>query len=179
MRTAYRAPPQAAWTEGALQRAMAGLPAHLSRAIALAVNTGLRRGDLVALTWASVDWRAGVIRWRTSKGKRYGREAIVDITPELRATLERCEIGGPAVLTTMRGRPWTACGLHNSLSAELDRLGVPYRLHGLRRLAASRLSAQGMSNGQIARRLGWSEGEVARMLATYVDPEAERMAKRV
>jgi integrase len=174
MRPAYRAPPQPAWTEAALQLAMTRLPPKLAAPIALAVNTGLRRGDLVALTWAAVDEGAGVIRWRTSKGARFGREAIIDLTPELRATLDRCDRSKLTVLTNTKGKPWTPDGLHNSLTAELDALGIKYRLHGLRRLAASRLSAQGLSNGQIARRLGWSEGEVARMLATYVDPEAER-----
>jgi|GEM_PF-1352074 len=169
----YVAPPQPAWSDAEIAVAVFSLPARLSAAVRLAVDTGLRREDLVRLTWASIDDARGVIRWRPSKGRRYGREAIIDLTPSLRATLRGCPDNADTVLTNTLGKPWTADGLHNSLTAALAPLGIDKGLHGLRRAAASRLSAQGMSNGQIARRLGWSEAEVARMLAVYIDPMVE------
>lgn len=181
MERVYAAPPQAAWAEEEIAHAVRWLPAHLAAAVALAVETGLRREDLVTLTQEACDPEAGVIRWRTGKGRRYRREAIIDLTPGVRAALQLATAPRTAhtCLVNSDGQPWTADGLWNSLRPKLAHLGITGRtLHGLRRSLVSRLSAQGLSEGQIARRVGWSEREVARMLATYIDPEAENQARR-
>lgn len=182
MERVYSAPPQEAWTEDEIARAVRWLPTHLAAAVALAVETGLRREDLVTLTQDACDFDAGVIRWRTCKGRRYRREAIIDVTPGVKAALLLAAAPRAArtCLVNSAGEPWTADGLWNSLKPKLAHLSITTgrTLHGLRRSLVSRLSAQGLSEGQIARRVGWSEREVARMLATYVDPEAENQARR-
>lgn len=170
----YHAPPQSAWTNAEVELAVAKLPINLSCAVEFAVLTGLRRGDLVAITKQALDPERGVIRWHTSKGARYKRQSIIDLTPELRACLERIPAhDAPTILANSRGRPWTPGGLHSSLVAELEPLGIDKTLHALRRSSATRLEAQGMQPADIARRLGWSLKEVQDMLATYVDPEAK------
>jgi integrase len=96
----------------------------------------------------------------------------MSLTPALRAALRRCDRTALTVLTTSAGRPWTPDGLANSMALALKRLGIPHRLHGLRRSAALQLARQGLSSLQIARQLGWSESEAEAMSALYVDAEA-------
>jgi integrase len=173
----YVAPPQEAWSKEDVDRAMTGLPPHLSRVVALCLNTGLRRADLCALTWSAIDWDAGVIRWHTSKGRKKRRVAVIDLTEPLLMALKRCPRGDAVtVLTNSYGLPWKPTGLATSMDKALTRLGIEGRLHGLRRTAATHLAAQGMSSREIARRLGWSETEAEAMTATYVDEEARRLA---
>lgn len=168
----YSAPEQATWSQADIDKAMSKLPKTLTDAIALGLNTGLRRTDLAAITWSAIDEAAGVIRWRPSKGKRHGRVVVIPLTPELRATLARIERKGVQILMNSFGRPWTATGLGHAMKAALEPLGIDARLHGLRRAAATRLALQGRSSRQIARQLGWSESEAEAMAAIYVNDEA-------
>jgi len=172
MEVLYHAPKQHAWTDAEIRTAERKLPSRLAAAVGLALNTGLRREDLVTVRKDAVLEKRGVLIWATSKGKRFGREAIIDLTPPLRTVLRRApKHDAPTILANSRGEPWTADGLHHALVAALEPLSIAKTLHGLRRSAATRLEAQGFTHSQIARRLGWSEKEVASMLATYVDDE--------
>ena len=53
------------WTPDELAKLLSASPEPLRLAIRLAVETGLRRGDLIALPWSAVSDLS--IRWRTSK----------------------------------------------------------------------------------------------------------------
>jgi len=44
-----------AWTEGDVDLALTHLPEHLRRAVVLALYTGQRRGDLIAMPWTAYD----------------------------------------------------------------------------------------------------------------------------
>jgi len=168
----YTAPEQTTWSDDDLNRAVTALPPHLTHAIKLALNTGLRRGDLTAVTWSAIDEAAGVIRWRPSKGRRKGRIVVIPLTAALRLTLAAIPKVAVQILTNSRGKPWTVSGLGHAMDDALEPLGIEGRLHGLRRAAATRLARQGFSSRQIARQLGWSEAEAEAMTAVYVDDEA-------
>jgi integrase len=153
-----------------IQAAIDSLPAHLSQALALALYTGLRRGDLCAVDWAAVEPAAGRILWSPSKSRRRQRRVVIPIKAGLRALLDAI---GPAdrgpILLNSYGRPWTASGLQASLGPALDALGYAWRLHDLRRACATKLVAEGWTSRQVARVLGWSEAECEAMTAIYVD----------
>jgi integrase len=169
----YTAPPQHVWSREDIDKAMTLLPRHLSNVVALAINTGLRRGDLCAVTWAAVDRASGLLKWRTGKGAKHRRLALIPLTPALRMTLDRCtqaDVG--TILVNSYGQPWKPTGLASSMDAALARIGVNGTLHGLRRASATHLAGQGLTSRQIARQLGWSESEAEQMTAVYVDDEA-------
>lgn len=183
----YTAPPQHVWTRDDVGNAMTKLPPHLSNVVALALNTGLRRGDLCAVTWASVDRDAGLLKWYTGKGAKHRRQAMIPLTGALRMTLDRCKAFTPrprskkrpkpppeavTILTNVYGLPWKPTGLSSSMDKALADIGVTGTLHGLRRASATHLAAQGLTSRQIARQLGWSEAEAEAMSAIYVDEEA-------
>ena len=181
MRRLYSAPPQEAWTRAEIALAAFALPAHLSDVVLFTLYTGLRRSDVCAVTWAAVDEKAGMLRLYTQKGKKARRTARVKLTTPLRLLLDRIRLRGRSsvqILTTSYGKPWTPTGLHSSLSAALDMLGIEKRLHGLRRAAATHLAAEGLSSRQIAQQLGWSEAEAEAMAEIYVDEEAALTGER-
>lgn len=168
--TLYRAPPQDAWPRKDLEK-IAQLPPRIADALMLALNTGLRRADLVEIPWSAIDEERGVIRWVTSKGRRKNRRIVIPLTPALRATLARIPKKAPTILTNKWERPWTVHGLAHALSVALVAAGIKGRLHGLRRATATHLAGQGLSSRKIARQLGWSEGDAEAMSAIYVDDE--------
>lgn len=174
----YFAPAQSAAPLPEVLDAMQRLPTHLALAIGLALNTGLRRKDLIELDWSAVDWMNGRIVWGTSKGRRRGRRVVIPMTPALRDVLERsgARFTGPVLLNS-RGSGWSVHGLSHALWAALSAIGYTWSLHDIRRACATHLAAHGWSSRQIARVMGWSESEAEAMSAMYVDEECKPTVK--
>ncbi|CAN5675797.1 site-specific integrase [soil metagenome] len=154
----------------------------LRRALMLAVETGQRQGDLLALTWSAVG--PSVISLKQSKT---GARVAVPISPELRealAGLERSPDG--YVLTTTAGNPWDSKG-NGFRSAWRDACrtagisGVTF--HDLRGTFVTRKLASGWSTQEVAMCTGHSLRDLA-MLDTYADratiaqASADRISKR-
>src|SRR6185436_8247294 len=69
------------------QRILAHCPAPLRSLVIVALDTGLRRGEMLALTWADVDARPGWLRMRGTTTKS-GKTRFVPIsTDRLRGVL--------------------------------------------------------------------------------------------
>lgn len=148
----------------------------------LALATGMRRGELLALRWQDVDLdrgrlrveqslettKEGGLRFKSPKTK-YGRRTITlpaTITTDLRAlwraTQERrLALGlGKAPGNTLVFGNWDGSPRHpNGLTKEIKRamtaIGVPeITLHALRHTHASQLIASGLDVLTISRRLG-------------------------
>jgi len=169
IRKAFRPAPQRAPSLEDVRTAEAKLRPthpHLADALVLALNTGLRRGDLCTLDWQAVESREGRIVWRPSKSKWRGRTVVIPIGPDLAALLARLPREDGPILRNLWGDPWTPDGLSSSLWKALD---VDWSLHDLRRACATHLAAQGWNSRQMARVLGWSEADAEAMSATYVD----------
>lgn len=126
---------------------------------AVALGTGLRRGELLALTWADVD-RDGV-RVRTGKTRaasrrvplpRFAREALVSVDRR----------PGPIW-------PYSPSYVTRHVGVICKRAGVPViGMHGLRHSAASILLAEGVPIEVIRSLLGHTN---ASMTAHYARPE--------
>lgn len=160
----YKAPPQDEWKASDIEK-IAGAREDVQHALLLALNTGLRRGDLVRLRWDEIDEEANVIRHVTQKKER---RVVIRRTKALRDTLALIPRRHDVILTHSRG-PWSVHTLGHAVNEECARLGIQGRLHGLRRSAATHLAKQGLSSRQIARQLGWSEADAEAMAAIYVE----------
>jgi integrase len=118
-----------------------------------AVLAGLRRGELIRLTWASVDLDEGVLIIRDGKAKR---EDVVPLHPELLAELKRIR---PAdAKATDRVFPTEVTNLTRKLDFEragiklVDERGRIADFHGLRATLGTRLARAGVAP-QVAQRL--------------------------
>ena len=175
--------------------AIAALPPLASAICEIALNSGLRRSDLVLLSDTHIDEAAGIIRLGTKKGRRKRRVAVIRLTPPLLGAIQRAQAirnetyaricerrrrkGRPepaqplTVLVNRSAAAFTADGLYQHVRAAFA-LAKRERInpHGFRRAAATQRFLSGLSWAQIGRELGWAEGEAETMGAIYVPDEA-------
>lgn len=148
---------------------------------ALALGTGMRRGEICALAWAAVDFDAATVRvqrsleetaaglrFKTPKTRRGYRLVnlppnVVDIlrTHQRRQAEQRLVLGigrsGPEDLVFCRpdGSPLSPDNLSRDWRRASKALGLPpVMFHALRHSSASALIAAGLDVGSVSRRLG-------------------------
>ena len=164
-----------AWSEDQAAIALRGLAEPLRRAVVLALHTGQRRADLVAMRWSDVQGAA--IRVTQQKTKA---ALLIPISRELAAELavwRGDSRGRETIIETPRGLRWIPSYLSNLLNLEVARLGLQSGLnvHGLRKLAATRLANAGCSAHEIAAITGHRSLAMVSLYTASADQE--RMAK--
>lgn len=65
--------------------------------IVLAAGTGLRKGDLCTLEWASVDFKAGMLRLMPRKTRKHRKEVVVPMAPSVERVLRSANTIGKYV----------------------------------------------------------------------------------
>jgi integrase len=148
----YRAKGWTAWSEddvtAFLQHHKPGTVAHL--ALALALETASRRGDLVRLGTAMLtrDPASGVMGYSFNQSKT-GSEVFIPLTTGLYVALDHADaagtLGRKTYLQTQHGEPFTVAGFGNFMRAAAKAAGVKAPLHGLRKLAITRLLDRGVA----------------------------------
>ena len=159
---------------------------HIADGLRLAALTGLRRADLVTLTWAQVE-EFSIVKKALKSSRRRRRVASIPRIPELDALLEvlkarHREEGVQSILVNSYGRPWTADGFGGSFNRIRDAAGIAHvdeetgvmkkkHLHDVRGTFATKLIAQpaSLSDQQVADMMAWSPQQVADIRRVYVD----------
>ena len=144
------------------------------RIFVVALETGLRKGDLLALRWSQVDLINGWIRLVMQKT---GIEATIPITPECRAALLECRdrsVVGEKVFLNDHGRPFPEVSVKRYFGIAKQISGITRRLrfHDLRHTFASTLASNGVGPHVIAKALGHTS---TRMTDRYARPSPEAM----
>lgn len=160
-----------AWSEVQIAAALAGLPEALRRVVVLALHTGQRRGDLIAMTWAAYDGAS--IRLRQQKT---GRALTIPAHPTLKAELDAWKAArgdSVLILTSPRTCGWTAPHLSREMGKALVKIGLPAGLnvHGLRKAAARRLAEAGCSASEIAAITGHLSLSMVQLYTSSADQE--------
>jgi integrase len=136
-------------------RLLAALPARLRPFMILALNTGMRRGELQALRWDDVDLAAGTLRIRRDKAGE-GRWAVLnsDARVALVSVKREQKILGAYVFCSPEGKL-----LHNferDWKPALRAAKIPdFRFHDCRHTFASRLAMLGTDLYTVQRAGGW------------------------
>jgi integrase len=158
--------------EAALLKA---LPGWLRPLVVVAMNTGMRRGELLALRWEDVDLASGQLRIRRDKA---GDGRWVALNSEAISALKaakRRSVVSPLVFCTPEGR---------SLAVNFKRYWQPFvraagladfRFHDLRDTFASRLVARGVSSHIVQHAGGWRTASMMQRYA-HLDPGTIRAA---
>jgi integrase len=172
--------------------------------VLLALATGARLGELLALRWADVDLDAGELR--ICRSRRVVRRRVEVKTPKTDAGA-RTVVLGPATLMQLRrlhadqaarrlalgaayhadedlvickpdGRPYRPDSASTMFRELARKVGLPdsVHVHTLRHSAASWLAAAGVPASDIAAQLGHADGgQLA--LKVYIHPMAEGLAR--
>jgi integrase len=166
------------WSDTDLARIKAVSPPELVDTIDLAVTTGLRRGDLIKLSWSHV--KDNMIIVDTGKSVRRGkaaRQAIIPLYADLRAGLARIPKRSITILTNSLGRPWTDSALCAAFIRAKKAAGIEGKnFHDLRGTAATKFYVAGLQKRVIAEILGWTEDSVENIIHKYVDRTAATKA---
>ncbi|MFI5180618.1 MAG: tyrosine-type recombinase/integrase [Thermoanaerobaculia bacterium] len=156
--------------------------AHFSRFRSLkplfvvALETGLRRSDLLSLRWRSVDLENGWIRITMRKTKR---EAVIPISAACReafAELHERPVLAEFVFVRDDGRTqsWTTVKKTFELAKTLAGITRRFRFHDLRHTFGCRLASGGVSIQVIAKAMGHCS---VQMTERYARPSEESLTE--
>jgi integrase len=133
--------------EGRLLAACTGRRSHLQPIVIAALDSGLRRGELLGLRWEDVDLSRRTIHI-TARNSKTSRERTVAMTTRLAALVESLPVTGDRVFgiaDNVKRSFKSVCRI-----ADVD--GI--RFHDLRHTFASRLVRAGVPIAEVARALG-------------------------
>ncbi|WP_090026900.1 tyrosine-type recombinase/integrase [Lutimaribacter saemankumensis] len=173
------------WTAADRAAVNAIAPEWVQRLLCVACETGLRPGDLIKLTRASVEETPRGRRLRVRTNKR-GRTAHIPITPALAQVIDATPGGQMLILTNASGNQLTEHRASEGLRQWRDKAGLSgnLRLQDCRGTAATRLLSAGLSLSQIASHMGWSLRHAANVIEHYArvspdetDAVLEKLAK--
>ncbi|MEJ5976992.1 tyrosine-type recombinase/integrase [Novosphingobium sp. PS1R-30] len=171
------------------------IPRYMVDVRRLVEFTGLRRADLIALTWDEIsDTHIARTASKKSRGKR--RRTVMPIVPGLKALLEELKTrprtpGVETVLVNAHGNPIAGPSLTTNFikwrAEAKNKQGIWHRgtyddepdraktLHDLRGTFATKLMTLpggSLTDDQIATIMGWSVKQVAAIRKVYVDEAA-------
>lgn len=148
------------------------LPPIAAPAVALAVATGLRRGDLCSLDWSEIDMARRMIRKATAKsrGKAVAWIPLTDIAHSVLMMLGP-QTSGP-VLTALKGKRWHPPELTETIHKAAKAAGIARRLNDFRGTYATQLYAAGLTYEEIEERMGWEPGQARLRRRDYAREES-------
>lgn len=136
--------------------------------IVLAVETGMRRGELLAIRWADVDTTARTITILITKN---GHPRVIPLTPKAVRILNGLPCGHERVF------PVQAMAVRQAWDRLIQRSGLAdFRFHDLRHEAVSRFFEAGLNVPEVALISGHRD---PRMLFRYTHPRAELVAEKL
>lgn len=158
-----------------LMAALIGRRAHLQPLVLLAVNTGMRRGELLSLTWRNVDFQRGVIHVTNTKT---GRDRDVPMNSEVRSILLELQRQAKEEGSVFRNRKTgvNLTDVKTAFNGACTDAGVhDFRFHDLRHTAATRLADAGADAFTIAEILGHTTLQMTKRY-THATDERKRQA---
>jgi len=132
-------------------------PRHLTPMIKLALNLGLRWGNLSTLRWEEIDSHAGVIRKTDTKNKETLTVPVNDTARAVLKALEGTRTDSPYVFHHLNGpnAGREIRSVKRSFRRALERAGInDFRWHDLRHTFASKLVMAGADLMAVQRFLG-------------------------
>jgi integrase len=123
---------------------------HFKPLIIVAINTGMRRGELLALQWEQVDLQTSTITIKQSKN---GKVRHIPINKKAQETLESILEPHTGHVFVYRGSPIKA--VKTAFAGAVRRAGIPScRFHDLRHTFATRLVLAGVDLATVMQLMG-------------------------
>ena len=161
------------WTEDQVAAFAAIAPPHLRRVMNLALWTGQRQGDLLAMKWDAYDGR--YVRVQQAKT---GARVAVPVHATLRSELEGTTDRAGTILKTTDGTPWTSSGFRASWRKACAKAGVTgVTFHDMRGTAVVALALSGCTVPEIASITGHSLADAEAILNKHYLGRDVRLAE--
>lgn len=129
-----------------------GFGDHLTPIVLLALNTGMRRGELMSLKWSDVDFHAKSITVQAENAKS-GRQRHIPLNAEALQVVTKW-----ANQSKGQDRLFDALDVKKGWSALLDKAGITgFRFHDLRHDFASKLVRAGVDLNTVRELLGHAD----------------------
>jgi integrase len=158
------------WLPDYVHRFMEVAPDCARRILTVALETGLRPGDLVTFGRAQVHLTPKGRRALVPTAKSNGRQMqSIPVSPALAAVIDSTPPGRDLILVSERGHPLTERRASFYIKNWRDRADLPKELHlyDARGTAATRLLAAGATMAEIASAMGWSIRTASTMIERY------------
>jgi integrase len=141
---------------------------HLKPIINVALNTGMRKGEILTLTWEDVDFDNNIltVKHTISKSKK---PKVIPISSKVRKLLleQKLKSGGSNFVFTFEGKPIK--DVRRAFERACKRASIyGFRFHDLRHTAATRMIEAGVSIVAVSKVLGHAE---IRTTMRYAHPE--------
>ena len=134
------------WTAEHVTAFMREAAPELQLALLLALYTGQRQGDLLALHWNAWDGEALHLRQQKT-----GAEVMIPAVSPLRDALASAPRRAVSILTTTRGLPWRPDGFRTAWNRTSRRAGIKgLTFHDLRGTCLTMLAEAGCTDAEIA-----------------------------
>lgn len=146
--------------------------------VLMAITTGARRGELLALTWGDVDLGRAIAHVKSSKNDH---PRALPLVPKVLAELERfASARAEACLFPSRSRLSAPRHFETSWLAALERAKIhKFRFHDLRHSCASYLAQNGASLLEIADVMGHRQLAMVRRYAHLTTDTKAKLVNRV
>jgi len=146
---------------------------HLKPIVIVALNTGMRKSEILGLKWRDVDFKRGVIQLLKTKNNKPRHIPMNEMVKQ--ALIEvRKEPESPYVFTNRNDKPFV--DLKRSFTSALKKSNIKdFRFHDLRHAFASQLVMSGVNLNTVRELLGHSSLEMTLRYA-HLSPNYKKMA---
>jgi len=147
--------------------------------VALAVTTGMRLNEMLALRWDDVDFETGTVWVRNRPGHltKSRRNRSLVLVPAICETLRRVRRNGQFVFQTQAGQRWRN-NVQRGFGAVVKRADIPRcTLHDLRRTFISHLAMAGVNEAVVKELAGHASISTTLRYYTRIMPQALRSAQ--
>ena len=171
----------------------------------VAITTGLRKGEILALKWSDLDWRSGQLNIqrqvqrvpgsglvftepKTKAGRRMivlGPDTVLGLKEHFKRQLAEIEFMGDKwqdydlIFPSSIGTPLSHSNQHKKFKRLLEEANLPnIRFHDLRHTAASLMLKQGISVKVVQERLGHSDAAMTLNVYSHTIPGMQKEAAK-
>lgn len=141
---------------------LTALPTRYHPLVLTAINTGMRKGELLRLQWSDIDWFAGTIKIRETKTDDPRHAPMNSIVQQALVELKESTKPKPADAVFPFYERYLGRAFRRAvIKAEL----APFRFHDLRHCFASRLAQLGANDRTLMQAGGWASPAMLRRYA--------------
>ena len=152
---------------------------NLLTIVILALSTGMRKNEIMTLTWGDVDLERQLITLEETKNNERRSVPLVGKAHQLVKTLAK-ECKGPSELLFPGKNPSSPIEIKRAWHSALRRSGIEnFRFHDLRHTAASYLAMNGASLPEISEVLGHKTYDMVKRYAHLSKPHMASVVERM